>query len=328
MNEKECKKGVNAFGNLSCGVISDDCNFFLCSNEVRQILFLLASIMGSASTSLNQIRLNAIQMLKDANEGTALARALNATYMFNAKSFVCIECSALMSKAKNTIETLGCSTKEREIFESVRKEGADIFFRLEELTECKIITEDLLSEGLMLTKLTMLCHAIWANSLRQVDRRRGICALREESTNGLWLTVICTFIGIARSRLRELRAETKPLKQSKDVHVLVNRFLGVVDDLIVDVEVTETLMKVIGKGMTPATPVALEQLTLFHARVSSVAAFLGKEWRGLAQCEDDQQGPLQNWMAEEDANLSMISPHPAPAPCVGYWYTYADVNSV
>jgi hypothetical protein len=323
MDEEGCNKGVNAFGNPLCAPVSDGhFNLFACSNElVRNVLCLLASVMGQTATNLNKIRLHAIQMSTDGNQ----TKVVITGYLYHATAAICMEASNMMSKVTNTIATSGCATEEKQMFEELNREAAEVLVRLKELREDEITLEDVRFEGLIVTKLAMLCHAIWTDALGEVAKRRGICALREESINGLWLNVICTCIGIARSRLRALLGETKALKRRTDVLAFVGRFVGVVGDLKVDLKATENLMEVIGEGMAPPTPVALKKIDVFETGICSVTELLERDWRGLAPCENDQRVPLQHWVAEEDENLGMISPHPVPAPCIGSWYTYVDV---
>ena len=323
MDEERCNKGVNAFGNPLCDPMSDgDFKLFDCSNDaVRAMLCGLASVMATTATNLNRSRLYAIQLLRDGSQSKVVIEG----YLFTTTSTVGMKGSVMLVKAASTIETMDFAPEEKRMFEELIREAAGIFFKLMKFREDEITIEDLRFEGLVATKLAMLCHAIWTDALGEVAKRRGICALREESTNGLWLTMICTCIGIARSRLRALLGETKALKRRKDVLEFVGRFFDVVSDLKADLKTTENLMEGIGEGMAPPTPVALKKITVFEARICSVAELLERDWRDLAPCENDQRVPLQHWISEEDENLGIISPHPVPAPCSGCWYEYVDV---
>jgi polyhydroxyalkanoate synthesis regulator protein len=133
MAAEGCNKGVSVFGNLLCAPMSDeDFNLFDCSNDVvRTILCLLASVMGTTATNLNKIRLHAIQMSTDGNQ----TKVVITGYLYHATSAICTEASAMISKVTNTIETSGCATEEKQMFEELNREAAEVLVRLKELRE-------------------------------------------------------------------------------------------------------------------------------------------------------------------------------------------------
>ena len=267
----------------------------------------LAVQLAQAAASLNKIRLKQ-----------------NGESMFEETRASCGHFTGELMKLNRGLGELSCTEKERGTFVNIERETAEVFLRLAELREEEMSEIDLMFEGLVLTKMSMLCHAMNFDKLQVVGKRKGFDVLRQETPAGLWLHTISVCVSRARTLTNKLQGERKAMKRYKDVQVFVGKFLQVVDDLMMGISSTERLVQGIGEGMAPTKPVVVDQLIHFACNVSGVAAFLSKEWKGLAPCENDQRVALQAWIGEQYETLVSLSPHPVLVPHFGCWYEYLE----
>ena len=312
MEADTCPKGANAFGKLLGGDMPNTPGIpiVISSTIARHRAQLLASNIAATATALNAIRQNESQSSEDRQRDTGL---------------VCKECVTMLSRFHGTIDKLESKKGEKEAFVVIETGARETFSRLAKLCRLgKLDGENLLEEGVALTKIAMLCNALRTESLAAVAKRTCFSEMCDASADGLWLHSISTCIEAARERIKGLEIADKEMKRAQDVHAFVSAIARIIETLVLDLRGMADLVKGIGEGITPPQPVALEDVILFAERILATVGFLNREWRGLAPCQLDQTAPLRKLVEDTCDNLILISPHPVPVPCFGCWYEYYE----
>ena len=318
MEADTCPKGANAFGKLLGGDMPNTpgISIAISSTIARHRAHLLASNIAATATALNAIRQNESQSSEDRQRDTRL---------------VCKECVTMLSRFQGTIDILEDKKGEKgekgekEAFVVIETGARETFSRLAKLCRLgQLDGENLLEEGVALTKIAMLCNALRTESLAAVAKRICFSEMCDASADRLWLHSISTCIEAARERIKGLEIADKEMKRAQDVQAFVSAIARIIETLVLDLRGMADLVKGIGEGITPPQPVALEDVILFAERILATVGFLNREWRGLAPYQLDQTAPLRKLVEDTCDNLILISPHPVPVPCFGCWYEYYE----
>ena len=281
--------------------------------------------MAFAAAALNEIRINTIRLLE--SDQTDSMNGAHKSMRLVCKEFASmLLCDNVAQYAPHgvnaTLKKLNCNPAEKEVFLEIEREMLNVFLRLSEIKIEELTTEDLLHEGLILTKASMLCHVLWIDSLVLEFQRTGFAQLREKSREGLWLHTLWTCVRVATQRIHELKGKEKEMKRKRDAEVLVAKIEEIVRSLVNGIGSMVDLVHDIGEDMTPFKPAGLDEIFRFGERAMSMAEFLRKDWNGLAPYENNQREDLRLWLAELSVSLVRLCPHPMPVPRVGCWYEY------